>query len=689
MSGGTIRVLLVDDDELAYQLVGVYLSEARNEPFELDWKPDYESGLEAIEARTHDVCLLDFHLGNRNGLDFLKEVIRRGCRVPIVVFTAKGDHGLDLEAMRQGAADYLVKGEFGPPLLERCLRYAVERSRTLEQLRESEERYALSVAGARDGLWDWKLPGEQVYLSPRWKSILGFDDQELPNLLDEWLLRVHPEDIARVRVDLQQHLDGKSEHFENEHRILHKDGTFRWVLSRGVAVRDRAGVPTRFAGSQSDVTQSRGHDPLTKLPNRVLYLDRVARVLERAKRRSFYNYAVLFLDLDRFKIINDSLGHVMGDELLIGIAGRLLSCMRVVDTVARLGGDEFTVLLEDVEEPADATRVATRIQEALSLPFNLGGREVFTSASIGIAMGGPDYKQPEELLRDADTAMYRAKSDGKARHEIFDRGMHAKAIALLQVETELRQAVEVGGFCVYYQPLISLATGRIVSVEALVRWVHPTRGLVQPDEFIGIAEETGLIVKIDRFVLKEACAQLRRWQDRPGADGPPLGMAVNVSKRHLAQADFVEGVEALLAQSQVDPERLCLEITESAIMDNALLATAKLQRLRQARIQLAMDDFGTGYSSLSYLHKFPFTALKIDRSFVNQIGNESGTTEIVRAIVTLARNLKVMVTAEGVETKEQLETLRNLGCTHAQGFLISRPVDAAALEVLLASAVVL
>ena len=677
------RVLLVDDDELAFQLVGLYLAEIQTDRYQVDWKPTYQEGLEALAREPYDVCLLDFQLGKHSGLDFLKESQRRGTRTPIVMFTSKGDHALDLEAMRAGAVDYLVKGEFGPLMLERCLRYATERARTMEALRESEERYVLAVAGANDGVWDWKLPGETVYFSPRWKAILGYGATELEDHVQEWYARVHPEDLSRLKADLAAHISGVTGHFENEHRILHKDGTYRWMLTRALAVRDRAGSVTRMAGSQSDVTQARGHDPLTRLPNRLLYLDRVARVLERAKRRVAYGYAVLFLDLDRFKIVNDSLGHALGDELLLGISGRLQACVRSADTVARLGGDEFTILLEDLGEPADATRVARRIQESLTHPFKLAGREVFTSVSIGIAMGSPNYERPEELLRDADTAMYRAKAAGKARHEVFDRDMHERAVKLLQVESELRRAVELESFRVHYQPVISLDTGRITSLEALVRWMHPERGLVPPDEFIPLAEETGLIVQIDRWVLQQACAQVKKWQTRFGP-AHPLSIAVNVSKRQLGQSDFVDGIIGAIERCQLEPEHLSLEITESAIMENAELATAMLEQLRERKIQLAMDDFGTGYSSLSYLHKLPFTSLKIDRSFVKRMGADEDTTEIVRAIVTLARNLNVEVTAEGVETKEQLAMLRELGCNHAQGYLFSKPLETSAAEELLA-----
>ncbi len=675
-------MLLVDDDQFAYEAVSLYLAEVQVGRFEIEWKSSYNAGMTALFANRYDVCLLDFQLGDRSGIDFIKEAVSHGSRTPIVMLTAKGDHELDMEAMRAGAADYLVKGEFGSNLLERVLRYTIERSRTLEALRESEDRYALAVAGANDGLWDWKLQSNDIYFSPRWKEILGYGDREIVNHLDEWYLRVHPDDLPKVKSDIAAHLSGSSAHFENEHRLLHKDGSYRWVLVRGQAVRNRENVATRLAGSLTDVTQSRGHDPLTGLPNRILYLDRLARVVERAKRRGDYSFAVLFLDLDRFKVVNDSLGHIVGDELLVGISQRLEACVRTADTVARMGGDEFTILLEDIKEPADATRVAQRIQEALAQPFKLGGREVFTSASIGIAFGASTYDRAEDVLRDADTAMYRAKAAGKACHEVFDKAMHARALATLQLETELRRAVELQDFRVFYQPIVSLETGEVVSFEALVRWNHPTRGIVPPNEFIPLAEETGLIVQIDRWVLNQACSQMRYWQEKFPRNAP-LSISVNFSKKQLAQADLLDEVDRVLTTSKIAPGTLQLEITESVIMDNAEMATAMLGRLRARNIHLVMDDFGTGYSSLSYLHRLPFTSLKVDRSFVMQMGRQSDSTEIVRTIIGLARSFGLKVTAEGVETPEQIVQLKALGCDFAQGYLYAKPIDRLGAEALL------
>ncbi|PWT93507.1 MAG: hypothetical protein C5B54_01735, partial [Acidobacteria bacterium] len=386
--------------------------------------------------------------------------------------------------------------------------------------------------------------------------------------------------------------------------------------------------------------------------------------------------------IDRFKVINDSLGHMLGDQLLIEVTRRLASCLRPGDSVARLGGDEFSLLIDDINDVSDATRVANRIQQAMQLPFKVAGQEVFATGSIGIAVSDKGYDRTEDLLRDADTAMYRAKALGKNRYEVFDKVMHARAVALLELETDLRWATERDEFQVYYQPIISLTDDMVIGFEALVRWKHPERGILVPNEFIPMAEETGLIVPIGLYVLREACRQVKEWQTQFPSD-PPLAVSVNLSSRQFNQPDFVESVERILNEVGLDPISLRFEITESIIMDNPQSATSMLIRLRNLKVGIQIDDFGTGYSSLGYLARFPINTLKIDRSFVGGLDSEENL-EIVKAIVTLARNLRMDVTAEGVETQEQLLQLRALGCDHAQGYFFSEPLDKESIAAMIA-----
>lgn len=427
------------------------------------------------------------------------------------------------------------------------------------------------------------------------------------------------------------------------------------------------------------------HDELTQLPNRVLFMERVAKVLHYCRRYPHYQFAVLFLDLDRFKIVNDSLGHAIGDQLLVEISRQIASCLREMDTVARLGGDEFTILLENVHGIKDAVRVAERVQAAITAHFCLEGHRIFTSASIGIAMGGSHYQTLEEVLRDADIAMYQAKALGRSRYAIFDQGMYLQTLRLLHMENDLRLAIDRGEFSLNYQPIVSLRTGKLAGFEALLRWKHPQEGFISPAEFIPVAEDTGLIVPLGEWVLRQACQQMRHWQQQYPA-AKDLRMSVNLAGKQLQEPCFIQKVDDILAETGLRGEDLRLELTESMLMERTEEMIGLLQQLRDRQIQLSIDDFGTGYSSLSYLHRFPVTTLKIDRSFVSNMNSDAENFEIVRTVITLAHTLSMEVVAEGVETPEQSSQLRDLGCEYGQGYLFSRPLDEATASTFLADA---
>lgn len=693
----------------------------------------------------------------------------------------------------------------------------------------------LSVGGEIFGFWDWNFQSNEIYYSAAWKTCIGYTENEIGNHPDEWFKRVHPDDVERLKAELSVHFAGLTPYFRNEHRILHKDGSYRWMLARGVAVRDSNGKAHAIGGSISDISEKKAaeeenrrlaafprndpnpvlaadkngnliylnpaakkilkklgindpiqflpanhrfivdnclsslaserhiehhikdsifswsyhpipslgvihlyatditerhwaqeqleqaawHDGLTGLPNRTLFIQRVEQALKAAKKRSNGLFALLFLDLDRFKVVNDSLGHSLGDQFLIAVARRIGGCLRSGDVVARLGGDEFTILLSSIDSIDEATAFAERVQQELVLPLNLNGHQVFTTASIGIAVAaygekvaeagggttphsewGRPYHQPEDLLRDADIAMYRAKAEGKARYVVFTQTMQERAIALLRLENDLRRAISEGGlagnlelnlklltssFVLHYQPVVALDTGRIAGFEALVRWIHPQRGMISPAEFIPVAEETGLIIPLGSWVLYEACRQLKAWQEK-FRGGKHLTMSVNLSGRQLSQTDLLYQIDEILQTTGIDPCYLKLEITESVLMDNAASSISVLEELRARNIGLCIDDFGTGYSSLSYLHRFPINTLKIDRSFVKEMGGDDENSEIVRAIVMLAHNLGMYVVAEGVETEKHLVQLWALQCEYGQGYFFSKPVPAADAEALVAEA---
>jgi diguanylate cyclase (GGDEF)-like protein/PAS domain S-box-containing protein len=693
MSDRVVRVLLVEDNPLEAELVRATLAGTRNAAYRVEHVDTLTAGLARLgQEGGFDAALLDFNLPDSSGLDTFRAAHAAAPALPILILTNLDDEEAALTAVREGAQDYLLKADLDGALLHRAIGYAIERTRAEHALRESEERYALAVAGAHDGLWDWDLGNGRAYFSPRWHALLGFDAGELAESPDEWLARIHPDDAPAFQAALRGHLEGRSEHFQHEHRIARKDGSWVWVLSRGLAVRDAAGIACRMAGSMTDVSRRKAteaqllhdamHDALTGLPNRALFVDRLDLELGRRQRRPGGQFAVLFLDLDRFKNVNDSLGHGAGDRLLVAIAARLTESIRPGDTVARLGGDEFALLLQDVADGAHASQVAERLQTLLHQPFEVEGHEVFMSASIGIALTSTGYHGAQEMLRDADIAMYRAKAAGKARYEIFDRAMHASAVALLRLETELRRAVERSEFEMHYQPIVALEHGTLVGFEALVRWRHPSGVLRRPQTFLAVAEETGLIVPIGWWALEQACAQTARWQGVFPAMHA-LTVSVNISGK-LLQKDVVARLRDLLGVAGLAPECLRLEITESIVLDHGEDVLARLAEIRRLGVQLHVDDFGTGYSSLSYLQRFPYDSLKIDRSFISDLDREGGSQAIVQTIVALGSNLAMNVIAEGIETAEQLRHLREIRCPQGQGYWFSRPVDAEAAADLLA-----
>ena len=502
-----------------------------------------------------------------------------------------------------------------------------ERRLSEDAVKASESRYALAAAGSNDGLWDWDLEHDKIFFSARWKLMLGYQEQDLTDTPEEWLGRAHPEDRARLDTDLAAHFDGREAMFCGEYRVRGKDGHYRWMLCRGLAVRDGQGKALRIAGSQTDMTDRKlaeeqlrhdaCHDSLTGLANRVLLTDRLERCLLRTKRNPEYMFALLFLDLDKFKVINDSLGHVVGDKLLVQIAARFAGALRVSDTIAlgmhrsclaRVGGDEFVVLLDGLRDAADAVRVAERIQRTLAQPFVIDGHEVFTGTSIGIAPNRPGYETAEEILRDADTALYQAKAKGRGGYTLFNEGMHAHALTRWRIENELRRAIAGDELRLVYQPIIDLRSGEIVECEALVRWHHPERGVISPADFIPVAEDTGLIVPLGNWVLRAACNQLKEWQAQRCVSAA-FCIGVNLSAKQLSlDPRIVEGIERAIEETGTDPRQIRLEITESAIISGAV-ALALLTRIRALGVKFHLDDFGTGYSSLSYLHRMPIDAL--------------------------------------------------------------------------------
>ncbi|MFN7993010.1 MAG: EAL domain-containing protein [Bryobacteraceae bacterium] len=689
MLDGHASILLVDDDPNNQDLLSRRLIRAG---YAIELASNGYEALDILTRHPVDLILLDSMMPGLSGIELLK-IVRRDhspAQLPIIMVTAVGESERVVEALNLGANDYIPKPVDFPVALAR-IKAQLDQKRAQEQLRESEERYALAARASNDGLWDWDLQTSRIYFSPRWKTMLGYAETEIGEDPEEWLSRIHKDDQGAVRSELARCRDtATSCEFAIEHRVERKDGSYRWMLSRGVVLRDSAGQTIRMAGSQSDITHNKTFDPLTGLPNRNLFLEKLAVCLERFGQESQSTFAVMFLDLDRFQVVNDSLGHTAGDQLLLHVAQRLRAAVRTAppgsrnplsDVIARLGGDEFAILLDSVDNEG-AVRIAQRILECVNAPFEICGKEVFTTASIGIATPHRGYCSPAELLRDADTAMYKAKEQGRARFEVFDPEMRAAVVARMDIENDLRRALDNGEFELYYQPKVRLATDKIVGAEALLRWNHPTRGIVGPDEFIPIAEETGLIVPIGFWAIQEACVTARRWHSEFTVD-PPLEVSVNVSVRQFRDPDLVQRIGRILQETGLNPASLQLEITESVLMDDIDGVADSLRQLKSFGVGLKIDDFGTGYASLKSLNRLPFDVLKIDRSFVLNMCDDEGFGDTIKTILVLAENLGMEVVAEGIEKKEQLLRLRSLHCDYGQGFYFSPPVPSKKLDQLL------
>jgi diguanylate cyclase (GGDEF)-like protein/PAS domain S-box-containing protein len=575
---------------------------------------------------------------------------------------------------------------------EQAERHAEEQRTISEALRKSEEHFRSAFDYAAVGMALMGPDGRWLSVNRSLCNLLGYSEQEL--LDTNFQSIIHPDDLGSSLAELYQLVEAKTVTSTSERRYIHKGGQVVWATVSASSVFGENGRPVHFIIQAQDITERKRaeaslhhaafYDGLTGLPNRALFTDHLALALNRTQQHRDHLFAVLFLDLDRFKYINDSLGHVVGDQLLTAVASRLQNCIRAEDTASRFGGDEFAVLINGVKNSSEVLDITERILRSVEAPYRISGSEVFTSASIGVSLSTIDYITTEEILRDADTAMYRAKEQGKGRYEVFDKIMHAHAMSRLQLETELRQAWERGEFEVYYQPIVQLENRRLSGFEALLRWRHPERGIIPPTDFVHIAEDTELIVPVGNWAMREACRQASEWQSIFPSD-TPLTMSVNLSGKQFKQPDLVAQIKQILYQTGLDPRTLRLEITESMVIDDSEIATAMLRQLRSIDVQLSIDDFGTGYSSLSYLHRFPVNILKIDKSFVGRMSMDEESLGIVETIITLAQKLRMDVIAEGIETDEQMEKLKALHCNYGQGYLFSSALPAEAAAALLAS----
>jgi len=683
-------LLLVDDEELNLDMLSRRL---RRSGFAVEVASSGREALQKMSIQEFDLVLLDQMMPELSGSEVLRMIRLRHSSeaLPVIMVTAVAESEKIAEALEHGANDYVTKPIDFPVALAR-IRGSLARRSAERELRRSEERYALAARASRDGLWDWNLNNDQIYYSPRWQEMLGIDLSESVASSEVWFSRVLEADRNATRAAVEQHLNSNEDVMQLSYRVQRGDGVMRWMSCRGVVTRDSSGRAIRFAGSQSDVTDEKTRDSLTGLANRTRLLGELESLLHERTRESS-RYAVMFLDLDGFKSINDSLGHVAGDQLLQQIARRVdqaalaargPSGIRAL--VARMGGDEFAILVSGRPvNSAEVAQIAESVQAAVALPFTLKERTIHCAFSVGIALDAVAHRTPEDVLRDADIAMYASKLRGRNEAVFFSPEMHEAMVDRLHLENDLRSALVNEEFFLVYQPIVDLQTGFISGVEALIRWKHPARGVLDPDEFIPIAEQTGLILDIGRWVLRHACEQVLGWQHGLAAQ-QRLELSVNISPSEFRQERLVEHIRRTLNETGFPPAMLHLEITEGVLFEDLEAAKLVLAELKKLGIGLDLDDFGAGHSSLRYLREMPFDCLKIDRGFTSRLSPQDPlSAELIQTILQLAANLRLDVVAEGIETAPHRLKLQQMGCGFGQGYYFSRPVLPADLEQLLAA----
>ncbi|PIE01259.1 MAG: hypothetical protein CSA81_12415 [Acidobacteria bacterium] len=665
------KILIVDDNELNRLVLRDLLRSSGHIPISA------ENGIEALEVlenKSVDLILLDVIMPKMDGFETLKRIrLKHSSSVlPVIMTTALSQSKDIVKALNFGANDYIIK-----PIDLQVALARIQTQLTLlhseRALRKSEERYALAAQGARDGLWDWDFQLEEVYYSARWKSMLGFKDEEIENLPEEWFNRLHPDDISRVRKAIDDHIQGITSDFASEHRILHKNGEYIWVFCRGIAIKNEHGEAYRMAGSQTDITNRDAHDSLTGLPKRNFFLDQIQFSMDQYSHNPLKNlFAIIHVNVYRFKIINDSYGHLFGDKVLIEVAKRLQSCLSSTDILSRLEGDDFAILLTKIHSPDAPRGLARKILRTFENTMNINGKDIGLTLVMGISQPQAGFSTPVHLLRNAHTALSQAKASGRASFKLFDEGMYSKAMELIEIENDLRKAIKNTEFYLLFQPQINLATGKAIGAEVLLRWSHPKKGIISPHKFIPVAENTGMILPLGLWAFKTAC---QTWLEFREKGIPPFRIAVNISGYQFKNENFLSEVRKVLKKEAVPPEWIEFEITETILLDNLEHTHRTLSEIHDMGIAISIDDFGTGYSSLSYLKKFPIDTLKIDRSFIREIPEEADDAAITSAIIAMAHNLKRKVIAEGVETKEQLEFLKKLSCEESQGYYFSKPIS--------------
>jgi diguanylate cyclase (GGDEF)-like protein/PAS domain S-box-containing protein len=672
------HILCVDDDIAGLTQLGQQLRQAG---YNVTAAAGGQAALDLLDTQRFDLMMLDLSMPGMTGLEVLDRVRRGGLKpdeLPIIMMAEPGEDDLVAGALGEGADDYVNKPLHLPVAMAR-IRSHLARCSAIAAGKSEQERFALAVAGSSDGIWDWIVKNDQLYFSPRCLELLGLDRDASLDRMDDWVALLHQDDVDTFQLALRNHLEGISLAFQMECRIQHTNMTYRWFLIRGTSLRNEYGKAWRVAGSISDISERKLTDAMTGLPNRIVLYDRINQSIIKTRRRGGAgsaggSFGIILLQIDRYETMREAYGQAFCDLVQKAVSQRLIGTLRTTDTLTIMSENTMCVLVDVLRDDTDLVRVANRVRSAAEEPITMGEESVMLTLSIGMAQAQPHHEIADELIKDATAALNKARDEGGGQEVVFDPEMQRRARDRLRIEADLHQALRREELLVLYQPIVDLASGALSGFEALVRWHHPTRGMVSPMDFIPIAEETGLIVPIGTWVLQQSCRQARAWIDA-GAD-PNIFVSVNVSSRQLDGPSLPDIVRAALESNKLEPQRLKLEITESAVMRDFEVTLGLLNRLRALGAGLSLDDFGTGYSSLSLLKRLPIDTLKVDRSFVSAMGVDAAGVRMVEAILQLARLFRLKVVAEGIERKEESDLLKALSCEYGQGWLFGKPLPA-------------
>lgn len=676
----TINILLVEDNPVNVSYIEALvnnleaLDEGSLREFALSKAGLLAEAIEHVSLERVDIILLDLTLPDSSGLETFEKIHQVNEDIPVIVLTGLDDTNVALRAVKLGAQDYIIKGKLTKLLLFRSIVYAMERTAVLRALKESEDRYSLVLKATNDGIWEWNLRNRSIYFSPRWKEILGFSKEELKNTPDEWFKRIHPDEVNRVEDELALHLDGKSPSFTSEHRLLHKNGSYIWVRMNGKALSDHEGALIKIAGSLTDITAEKLEDSLTGLPNKVLFLDRLAAALKRVKYEPGSTFVYFAIGIDNYRWISNNLGGKAADELLLTVVHRLEPELKPTDTIGRIEGDILGLLAHDLDDIGDITNFMETLQSAVAKPKEISGQTLVPTISIGIVNSSTLHKSGTAIIGDGETALRVAMRREKGGREIFDKEIRDEAFKVIELEANMRKALERFEFSLVFQPIMDLSTNRIANVEALIRWYDKEKGEITPGVFIPVAEKSDLIMMIGNWVMEEVALQIQRWE--LAGQMKEVGVAINFSGRQFSSKSMCAYLKKTLDLAGISHQRIEIEVTESVAMQDLEHSIKILNEMNKMGFSISIDDFGTGYSSLSYLRRFPLKKLKIDQSFIKDLPGNADSIAIVSAVIYLAKALNYMVVAEGVETWEQLEFLRIHGVNYVQGYFIGQPMKA-------------